>query len=203
MTTLEKIPVSIYTEMTPNPETMKFVSNRMLLQGANADFPDETTVRESPLAAELFGFPFVKGVFIMNNFVTVTKQQETGWEEIIPVLKEFINGYLADGKPAFTEQFKPESTGAAAVTVDADSSTADETEIEAKIKEILEQRVKPAVAMDGGAIHFKSYKDGKVTVVLKGSCSGCPSATITLKAGVERILKSAIPEVKEVVAKTS
>src|SRR5580704_3911993 len=106
-TTTEKIPVSIYTEMTPNPGTMRFVTDKMLLPEIHADFPDEASAKESPLATELFGFPFVKGVFIMNNSITITRAGEEDWYEINPILKEFIANYLGDEKPIFTPFFRP------------------------------------------------------------------------------------------------
>ncbi len=201
MTTTEKIPVNVYSEMTPNPETMKFVTDKMLLPDIHADFPDEASAKESPLATELFGFPFVKGVFIMNNFITISRLGETDWYEIIPVLKEFIVNYLGDQKPIFSKSFKPVSTNV--VTAAADSTPTNETEIVNKIKEMLENYVKPAVEMDGGAIQFKSYNEGKVTLMLQGSCSGCPSSVITLKSGIEGLLKRMVPEVTEVVAESA
>jgi len=198
MTATASIPFNIYTEMTPNPETMRFVVNQILLNNISADFPEEAGAKESPLASELFGFPFVKGIFIMNNFVTVTRQPDTDWDEIIPVLKEFISGYITGGKAIFTPNFKP---ALAHLPSDAaDSTLSTETEVINKIKEMLETQVKPAVERDGGAIQFKSFNKGKVVVKLHGACSGCPSSAITLKAGVERILKKAIPEVEEVIA---
>ncbi len=184
-----KLPVDIYTEATPNPETMKFVVNRMLHEGKSADFPTIDTAQHAPLAADLFGFPFVKGVFIMNNFVTITKHPEVLWEDIIPSLKAFIKKYVQDGRPVIIEMSET-----------ALPATGDEQAIIAKIKEVLENYVKPAVEMDGGAIQFKSYDDGVVNVMLQGSCSGCPSSTITLKSGIENLMKRMIPEVKEVVA---
>jgi len=197
-TTVEKIPVSIYTEMTPNPETMKFVTDKMLLPDIHADFPDEASAKESPFATELFGFPFVRGVFIMSNFITISKQADADWYEINPILKEFIANYLGDEKTIFSASFKPVLGN---TIIDAtDSTPANETEIINKIKEMLENYVKPAVEMDGGAIQFKSYNEGKVTLQLQGSCSGCPSSVVTLKAGIEGLLKRMIPEVKEVVA---
>lgn len=199
MTTTAKMPVSIYTESTPNPETMRFVTDKMLLLNISADFTDEGNTKEAPLAAELFGFPFVQGVFIMNNFVTVTKQQDTDWQEIAPILKEFIADYISEGRSVFTNKFKPALTHLPSDTTDT-SPVSSETEVINKIKEIFENQIKPAIARDGGAIQFKSYNKGKVAVKLHGACNGCPSSTITLKAGIERILRKEIPEVEQVVA---
>lgn len=181
--------VDVYTEMTPNPETLKFVSDIMVFPDNSADFPDEVSAKDSALATELFGFPFVKGVFLMNNFVTVTKNPEADWMEISPTLRDFIKNYLEDGKEIISADYKPHK-----------QSTQDDSAIIIKIKEMLDNYVKPAVEMDGGAIQFKSYHEGRVELMLQGSCSGCPSSMITLKAGIEGLLKRMVPEVQEVVA---
>jgi len=192
METTDKIrAVDVYTEMTPNPESLKFVADINLFPNNSADFPDEASAKDSALATELFGFPFVKGVFIMNNFVTVTKTPEADWTEISIPLREFVKNYLEEGKEILTADFKPHV-----------SSTQDESTVISKIKEMLDNYVKPAVEMDGGAIQFKSYHDGKVELMLQGSCSGCPSSVITLKAGIEGLLKRMVPEVQEVVAES-
>ncbi|PZX62949.1 NifU family protein [Hydrotalea sandarakina] len=188
--------VSIYTEMTPNPETMKFVANKLLYPGKSIDFQDERSAGPSPLAKELFSFPFIKSVFIASNFVTLTKTPETGdWQDVIPTIKQFLKDYLENGGPIVNEeevaQIKQEAGNVVA---------ADDDDVVKRIKELLENYVKPAVEMDGGAIQFRSYKEGVVNLMLQGSCSGCPSSMITLKAGIEGMMKRMIPEVKEVVA---
>ncbi|MEX6689139.1 NifU family protein [Danxiaibacter flavus] len=188
--------ISIYTEMTPNPETMKFVANKLLFPGKSIDFPDETTAAPSPLAKELFSFPFIKSVFIASNFVTLTKTQETeDWQDVIPTIKQFLKDYLEGGGIVVNEdelaKVKQEATNDVA---------ADDDDVVKRIKELLDNYVKPAVEMDGGAIQFKSYNSGVVNLMLQGSCSGCPSSMITLKAGIEGMMKRMIPEVKEVVA---
>ena len=185
--------VSIYTEMTPNPETMKFVANKLLYPSKSIDFQNEQAAFPSPLAKELFGFPFIKGVFIASNFVTLTKTVETDWNEVIPSLREFLKEYLEEGKVVINEDeiVKP---------VESNTTSVDDSEIVVRIKELLENYVKPAVEMDGGAISFKSYHNGSVTLSLQGSCSGCPSSMITLKSGIEGMMKRMIPEVKEVLA---
>jgi len=187
--------ISIYTEMTPNPETMKFVANKLLYPGKSIDFPDLENAKASPLATELFGFPFIKAVFIASNFVTLTKTAETDWNDVIPTIRQFLKEYLEENKVVINEEeiatIKQESTNAVA---------ADDDDVVKRIKELLENYVKPAVEMDGGAIQFKSYNDGVVNLMLQGSCSGCPSSMITLKAGIEGMMKRMIPEVKEVVA---
>jgi Fe-S cluster biogenesis protein NfuA len=186
--------ISIYTEMTPNPETMKFVANKLLYPGKHIDFPDEASAKPSPLAAELFSFPFIRGVFIMANFITLTKTVETDWNDIIPTIKAFLKEYLEDNRPVVNEDEIVD------LPVASNEVSADDTDVVKRIKELLENYVKPAVEMDGGAIQFKDYEDGTVTLMLQGSCSGCPSSMITLKAGIEGMMKRMIPEVKEVVA---
>jgi len=187
--------ISIYTEMTPNPETMKFVANKLLYPGKSIDFPEVSTAEASPLAQELFGFPFVKAVFIASNFVTITRSApDTDWQELIPSVRQFLKDYLEEGKPVIDD-----SKIVTPVKEDVVLS-GDESDVVKRIQEILENYVKPAVEMDGGAIQFKSFKDGKVNLMLQGSCSGCPSSMITLKAGIEGMMKRMIPEVEEVVA---
>ena len=185
--------VSIYTEMTPNPETMKFVANKLLYPGKSIDFPDESTAEPSPLAKELFAFPFIRSVFIASNFVTLTKTPDTQWEDVIPSIREFLKQYLEEGKAVINED-------KIVVKKDANSVNADDTDVVKRIKELLENYVKPAVEMDGGAISFKGYDNGVVKLMMQGSCSGCPSSMITLKAGIEGMMKRMIPEVQEVVA---
>jgi Fe-S cluster biogenesis protein NfuA len=188
--------ISIYTEMTPNPETMKFVANKLLYPGKSIDFQDESTASPSPLAKELFSFPFIKSVFIASNFITLTKTVDTDdWQDVIPTIKQFLKDYLENGGVVVNEeevaQIKQESSN---------TVSADDDDIVKRVKELLENYVKPAVEMDGGAIQFKSYNDGIVNLALQGSCSGCPSSMINLKAGIEGMMKRMIPEVKEVVA---
>lgn len=185
--------VSIYTEMTPNPETMKFVANKLLYPGKSIDLQDEASSTPSPLAKELFAFPFIKSVFIASNFVTLTKTPETHWDEVIPSVREFLKQYLEEGKTVVNEDYVPAKR--------ADNTVnADDTDVVVRIKELLENYVKPAVEMDGGAISFRGFENGTVTLMLQGSCSGCPSSMITLKSGIEAMMKRMIPEVEEVVA---
>lgn len=185
--------VSIYTEMTPNPETMKFVANKLLYPSKSIDFQDESTAGPSPLAKELFAFPFIKSVFIASNFVTLTKTSETQWEDVIPTVREFLKEYLESDKIVVNEDEVVVAKGSNAIS-DGD------TDVVVRIKELLENYVKPAVEMDGGAISFRGYNDGVVSLMLQGSCSGCPSSMITLKSGIEGMMKRMIPEVKEVIA---
>ena len=190
--------ISIYTEMTPNPETMKFVANKLLYPGKSIDFPDESIAGPSPLAKELFSFPFIKSVFIASNFVTLTKTAETeDWQDVIPTIKKFLKEYLENGGPIVNEEEVASIKKEASNTV-----AADDDDVVKRIKELLDNYVRPAVEMDGGAIQFKSYDAGVVNLMLQGSCSGCPSSMITLKAGIEGMMKRMIPEVKEVVAES-
>lgn len=187
--------ISIYTEMTPNPETMKFVANKLLYPGKSADFPDVAAAKPSPLATELFGFPFIKAVFVASNFVTLTKSVDTDWNDVIPAIRQFLRDYLEEGKTIINEDEMPAPQQVASNTI-----SDDDNDIVKRIKELLDNYVRPAVEMDGGAIQFKNYDNGIVSLALQGSCSGCPSSMITLKAGIEGMMKRMIPEVNEVVA---
>lgn len=195
-----KSPVMLYTEQTPNPESLKFVTNRMLYRGT-ADFREEELAREwSPLATALFELPYVKGVYICNNFVTVTKELNYAWEDIMLKLKEFIKGYVEEGGAIVSDGFAEAMAEIEAERGASYDYTEDEAELVRKIKELIDTYVKPAVEMDGGNIEFKSFQDGKVTLIMQGACSGCPSSTVTLKAGIEGMLKRMVPEVKEVIS---
>jgi Fe-S cluster biogenesis protein NfuA len=182
---------SIYAEQTPNPETMKFVFNKMILPDEAEDYPTKEKANASPLAKSLFEFSFVNGVFVMNNFVTITRAPETEWHEITPIVKEFLKAYVEAGEPISYKSDKSNIEGADNVIV-------------AQILDILDTYIKPAVENDGGMISFKSFNEesGLVTVELKGSCSGCPSSTVTLKKGIEGLLTRMVPQVKEVVAES-
>lgn len=192
------IPTSIYAESTPNPAAMKFVSNRALIEGAPIDFTSKEQTKPSPLATKLFTFPFVTGVFIASNFITISKSKNVEWFDIQSDLREFLQDYLSQGQAVLSAKVVTEK---AAIVGDSEvigEKPTNETDI--KIAQILDEYIRPAVESDGGAITFKSFKNGTVTVVLQGSCSGCPSSTFTLKAGIEGLLKRLVPEVNEVVA---
>ena len=200
--TKTKNPVLLYTERTPNPEALKFVTNNMLYRGT-ADFQEEDLAKQySPLATELFEFPYVKGVYISNNFVTVTKELNYSWDDIMLQVKAFIKSYVEDAKPIIDESFEAyvQEQEAAKREKQAIEYSGDESEIVVRIKDLIDTYVKPAVAGDGGNIEFESYEDGVVSVLLQGACSGCPSSLITLKSGIEGMLKRMIPEVKAVEA---
>ncbi|MCG8318304.1 MAG: NifU family protein [Cytophagales bacterium] len=183
--------VNLYLEANPNPNSLKFVVNFMIVpEGKSYDFPTAESAVEAPLAAEIFKLDHVERVFYMSNFVTVTKSGDVEWIEIQNDIKNLIKNYLQAGKPVLSDNYKE----AVAENVE------EETDIEKKIKSILDDYIRPAVEQDGGAISFHSYVDGTVKVLLQGSCSGCPSSMVTLKAGIENLLKRMVPEVQEVEA---
>ncbi|MFD2516206.1 NifU family protein [Pontibacter locisalis] len=190
--------VSVYAEANPNPESMKFVMNQQLLpDGQSVDYPNLESAMESPLAQELFNFDYVSRVFIASNFVTITKNSDLEWVKLIPELRTFLKSYVEAGGPIFNEGFSAKKVEVSELNGE---TSAEDAEISKKVIDLLDNYVRPAVEQDGGNITFKSYNDGVVTVHLQGSCSGCPSATVTLKAGIENLLKRMVPEVKEVVA---
>jgi Fe-S cluster biogenesis protein NfuA len=207
------IPTSVYAEMTPNPAVMKFVADRDLIEaGKQVEFrsPQEAALC-SPLAAELFHFPFVTNVFISGPFVSVTKDESLGWEMIVQQLREYIREWLmehpvavdAEQLAAVEDQLTQPAPAPEATTESADFIRDEEiepSEQDDAIRSLLDEFVRPAVEQDGGAIDFKAFKDGTVYVHMRGACSGCPSSMQTLKGGIEQLLTAKIPEVKEVVA---
>ncbi len=175
--------IHIYLESNPNPNSLKFVVNEMLIpEGLSFDFPDAASAENAPLAKELFAYPAVDRVFYMSNFVTVTKKEDVEWIEIQDPLKKHIKSFLESGR-YIIEMNEPET-----------AEQGEETETVKKIKTILEEYIRPAVEQDGGAITYHSFRDGIVKVTLQGSCSGCPSSMITLKAGIENLFKRMMPE---------
>ena len=193
------VPVTVYAEMTPNPSTMKFVANKyLLITGDSVEFSSKADAKGfSPLAEELLSFPFVKNVFIAANFVTITKTDNVPWDFINMEIREFIKGFIAEGKDVLIQMPAPK---AAESSDDQPVKEYAVSEYDDAIRSLLDEYVRPAVENDGGAIDFRGFEDGTVTVVLRGSCAGCPSSTATLKGGIENLLKSHLPEVKEVVA---
>jgi Fe-S cluster biogenesis protein NfuA len=188
----------IYTELSPNPNSMKFVLNfEIVPEGLSFDYPDMASAMDeskaSPLAADIFQFHFVQRVFLSSNFITITKDSDIEWEECLFDLKKFLKIFFDENNTVFAQKTIDSNT----LIVDANDSS-----VVAKIKATLDQYVRPAVESDGGAINFSSFDEetGLVKVFLQGSCSGCPSATITLKSGIERLLTSMVPEVKLVEA---
>ena len=202
-----QVPVTLYAEMTPNPATMKFVSNKhLVLSDNNLVFNSlEEAKGYSPLAEAMFNFPFVDAVFIASNFITVTKTDNIDWDFIVMELREFIREWIATGKEVVIRI--PSATEAKLTPEDSSSTAGNEIrtkfepqEIDNAIINLLNEYVRPAVENDGGAIDYIGYDAGKVYVELKGSCAGCPSSTQTLKGGIETLLKSNLDEVTEVVA---
>lgn len=197
--TTVKNPVLIYTEQTPNPESLKFVTNRMLYSGT-ADFRTRDLADEyAPLASALFDLPYVKSVYICNNFITITKEMNYEWEDLMIRTKDFIKNYIAEDKPIILEGFGEAMAELEEKRLSEISYSEDDTEMVQRIRELIDTYVKPAVEMDGGNIEFKSYHDGVVTLIMQGACSGCPSSTVTLKSGIEAMLKRMVPQVREVV----
>tara|TARA_B100000925_G_scaffold277106_1_gene244779 strand:- start:691 stop:1293 length:603 start_codon:yes stop_codon:yes gene_type:complete len=194
-----RIPVTVYSEITPNPSTMKFVANKYILpSGESANFTNQSqTIGYSPLAEELFKFPFVDGVFLAANFVTVTKTDNVSWDFITMQLRDFVREWIAECKEILLKSQDP-------VMEEEEPSVEvpkiEESEYDEKIIALLDQYVRPAVENDGGAIDYVGYSEGKVIVKMKGSCAGCPSSTATLKGGIETLLRQHLPNVQEVVA---
>jgi Fe-S cluster biogenesis protein NfuA len=183
--TSKKIPITIYAESTPNPEVLKFVANRSI---ANTmyEFKNKNESVHAPLANELFKFPYVKEVFINNNYVSITKQNGYEWQEFANELRDFIRNYIESGKKIFNDEILQKEEQTNKLTEDREYS-----DIDKEIISILNEYVRPAVEGDGGNIAFDSYNENTKTVkvVLQGACSGCPSSTVTLKNGIENMLR--------------
>ncbi|MEL4308599.1 NifU family protein [Joostella sp. CR20] len=201
-TTPSKVPVTVYAESTPNPAALKFVSNKKLVLAA-FEFKNIEEAKISPLASGLFHFPFVKEVFIDENYISVLKYDITEWDDIASELREYIRLHIEEGKEIVSEDAKSNTQN---TTENAENNTVETTSLDEtsqQIVDILEEYVKPAVASDGGNIRFQSYDEESktVSVILQGACSGCPSSTFTLKNGIETMLKSMLDgKVNEVVA---
>lgn len=178
----------IQTEQTPNPATLKFLPGREVMPSGTADFPSLEGARRSPLASALFAVDGVRGVFFGSDFVTVSKAEDRDWQLLKPAILAVIMDHFTSGQPLFVAGGEQGEAPA----------SAEQGEVVAQIKELLETRVRPAVAQDGGDIVFRNFEDGVVYLHLQGSCSGCPSSTATLKAGIENLLRHYIPEVREV-----
>jgi Fe-S cluster biogenesis protein NfuA len=177
----------IQTEQTPNPATLKFLPGRAVMESGTANFTDPQDAGRSPLAERLFTLPEVSGVFLGGDFITVTKAGDSDWFQLKPAVLAAIMEHFTAGLPVVT--------GAAEADTASDS---EDDEVVSAIKELLETRVRPAVAQDGGDIIFEEFTDGIVYLHMQGSCSGCPSSTATLKSGIENMLRHYIPEVIEV-----
>ena len=177
----------IQTEQTPNPATLKFLPGRAVLASGTADFPNADSAGPSPLAQRLFAVPGVAGVFLGSDFVTVTKAEDQDWLALKPLVLHALMEHFVSGQPVIEGTIG-----------EAEAASGDDDEIVAQIKELIETRVRPAVAADGGDITFQGYENGIVYLNMRGSCAGCPSSTMTLKAGIENMLRHYVPEVTEV-----
>ena len=194
---LKKIPVTIYAESTPNPSVMKFVANKKLVD-ESWEFSNLDDAISSPLATELFQYPFVKSIYFDENFISITKYERSNWDEVIMEIREFIRSYLENGKSVIEDGLTQKES-----SHQISQPTENLSETSQEIVNLLDEYVKPAVAGDGGNIVFQSYdEDTKtVSVILQGACSGCPSSTITLKNGIQTMLQQMMGDkIKEVVA---
>lgn len=199
-----KVPVTVYAEMTPNPSTMKFVANKyLLITGESVEFASKKeAIGFSPLVEALFNFAFVKSVFITANFVTITKTNNVPWDFITMELREFVKDWISEGKDVLIQMPQVVTNENKEVNQSSDASNMDfeASELDDEIRSLLDQYVRPAVENDGGAIDFLGFKDGVVSVRMKGACAGCPSSTATLKGGIETLLKQYLPAVNSVLA---
>ncbi len=180
----------IQTESTPNPATLKFLPGQTVLESGTADFPTPEGAEKSPLAKRIFDVGGVTGVFFGNDFITVTKSDEAEWDHIKPAILGAIMEHFQTGQPVMTGEAEAPSGHA--------EHQGEDSEIVGQIKELLDTRVRPAVAQDGGDITFHGFERGVVYLHMQGACAGCPSSTITLKMGIENLLRHYIPEVTEV-----
>ncbi len=179
----------IQTEQTPNPNTLKFLPGREVMVEATAHFPDAESARRSPLAERLFKIESVVGVFFGSDFISVTKSDDTEWHLLKPAILGVIMEHYVAGLPLFHEDVE---------AAEDEADFGEDSDIVAQIRELLDTRVRPAVAQDGGDIIFRGFDKGVVYLQMRGACSGCPSSTATLKAGIENMLQHYIPEVVEV-----
>ena len=194
--TTKKVPVEIYSEVTPNPSVLKFVANKKLV-AFDLEYKNIEEAKNSPLATELYNFSFVKEIFISENYVSITKFDIVEWSEITNEIRGFIKQFIADGKTIVDKSVQPKNKEQQGIQLE------DLDDISKQIIAILDEYIKPAVAADGGNILFQSYEQETkvVNVILQGACSGCPSSTITLKNGIENMLKQLIPgQIEHVVA---
>lgn len=186
--------IQVSLEFTPNPNTLKFVVSQPLLEKGAVNFSSaEQATQKSPLAVALFAIPGISAIMLGSQFVTVTKAPQGDWDIIAEKVPETLQSHLKAGLPILEPGFQADAHQSSG------SSNPEDQEIERKIKELLDNEIRPAVAMDGGDITFGKYEDGVVYLSLQGSCSSCPSSTATLKMGVETRLKEVIPQIKEVV----
>lgn len=206
---IERVPVSVYAEMTPNPAVMKFVANKRLIEFDSVEIKNIEEAADCELASKLFHFPFVKEIFVSGNYLSITKFNIIEWDDVAMEIRTFMTEYLSKNSGFIMEEpgtkvvsqpasDDPGSSAAPGVVLPNIEELGD---IEKRIVDILEEYVKPAVQGDGGNIAFISYEDKKVNVLLQGACSGCPSSTATLKSGIQNILQQMLPTlVDDVVA---
>ena len=194
--------ITVNFEPTPNPQSMRFSASQPI-STETFEFNDAKQTLTSPLARKLFGFPWTQSVYVGRDFVTVTKQDWVDWNDLADPLCQLIQEHLESGQPAVILPTKTQSSE----TEKSDSSLANspkidsnESDVVKRIREILDQEIRPAVALDGGDIAFNRYENNIVYIHMQGSCAGCPSSTMTLKMGIEARLKNAIPEIVEVVS---
>lgn len=198
-TSKKLVPVEVYAEVTPNPAVLKFVSNKKLVE-FDLEFKNIEEAKNAPLATQLFNFPYVKEVFVSENYVSITKFDIVEWNEVTIEIRSFIKQFVAEGKFIINENFQQPKPIQSENTIPQDENLDD---VSKQIVSILDEYIRPAVAADGGNILFQSYNENSkiVNVILQGACSGCPSSTITLKNGIENMLKQMIPgKIEEVVA---
>jgi Fe-S cluster biogenesis protein NfuA len=179
----------IETEGTPNPATLKFLPGRWVMQSGSADFPTPESAERSPLASAIFALPGVARVFFGADFISVTKNDTISWQQLKPQVLAAIMDHFVSGRPVI------EGSGPADEDELIEEIRPEDEEIVAQIRELLDTRVRPAVAGDGGDIVFRGYRDGVVRLYMQGSCSGCPSSRVTLKHGIENMLRHYVPEV--------
>lgn len=194
-----KVPVTIYAEMTPNPKAMKFVANIALITNGNSyEFSDVSEAKNSPLAKVLFTFPFVKGVMLSQNFVTINIMDGLDWDDVVMEVREYVTNYIQAGQPIMDESAPEVVKKEVKKEFTPLPKPGEVRDIDNKIKHILKEYVSPAVENDGGAISFDSFEDGELKVKLSGACNGCPSSTQTLQYGVQNIFEKLLPQVKKV-----
>ena len=193
----KRLPFSIYAEMTPNPSVMKFVSNQLLNPFDSMEFKSIEEAQISPLCSKLFTLPFVKEVFLARNFVSITKYNILEWDAVNQEVRLLIQEYLSEGGLVLNANYNPESEPAEQIEeleTQFSAGKVPENEIEERIVQILDEYVKPSVAMDGGDIVFDAFENGILKVKLQGACNGCPSASMTLKQGIENLFKQMMPD---------
>ena len=187
----------IRTEQTPNPSTRKFLPGQTVMEAGTRDFPDAESAKASPLANALFESGMVEGVFYGHDFVSVTVTPGLSWTDAEPVVVETLLDHFVSGAPLFA----PGTAGGIDVAFDDDfDEDPEDADVIAQIRELIDTRVRPAVAQDGGDIVYRGYKDGHLYLAMQGACAGCPSSAITLKRGIESLIKHYVPEVESIEA---